>query len=320
MTTQPIGWRGLRLWPILPLIPLLLTMAGCGGGSGSAGKVELVFGRHGVSEGRFHKPRAIAIDKQDQLYIVDMTARIQVFDGDGKYLRSWQTPASVNGRPTGLSFDRAGHLMVADTHYFRVLFYTTDGELLPEKTIGGTNGPGPGEFNFLTDVVEDSRGNLYVSEYGEYDRIQKFSPDGKVLFQWGSHGGEPGQFMRPQSLAADEHDHIWVADAVNHRIQVFDATGDEAKLVKIWGEQGSEVGQLNYPYGLLLDGQGHVYVAEFGNDRVQKFTRDGQSLGTWGRNGRQDGELHQPWAVAQDSRGRMFVLDSYNHRVQRFRL
>ena len=238
-TIRRMGSRRGRMSAAHSLIVLLLAIVGCGGGDGSAGRVELVFGRHGVSEGRFHKPRAIAIDKDDRLYIVDMTARIQVFDGDGNFLRSWQTPASANGRPTGLSFDRAGHLMVADTHYFRVLFYTTDGELIPEKTIGGTPGAGPGEFNFVTDVVEDSRGNFYVSEYGEFDRIQKFSPDGKVLLQWGSHGGELGQFMRPQSLAVDERDQIWVADAVNHRIQVFDATGNEARLVKSWGEQGA---------------------------------------------------------------------------------
>ena len=80
----------------------------------------------------------------------------------------------------------------------------------------------------------------------------------------------------------DEHDHIWVADACNDRIQVFDATGSEAKLLAVWGEQGTEPGKLRYPYDLLLDGD-DVYVAEFGNHRVQKFTRDGQVRGSVGR-------------------------------------
>lgn len=295
--------------------------SGAGSGAGSAlspSRAQLIWGRFGYSDGRFNKPRAIAIDAKDQLYIVDMTARIQVFDTDGNFVRKWQTPASENGRPTGLSIDRQGHICVADTHYFRVLFYEPDGTLLEDRTIGGQSGSGPGEFNFVTDVVEDSQGNYYASEYGEYDRIQKFNHAGEFVMQWGSHGEAPGQFMRPQSMAIDEQDRIWVADACNHRIQLFQVNEDRAELVDIWGRQGSQPGELNYPYGLDLDSNGELIVCEFGNDRVQRFTRDGQTRGTWGRNGRAEGELHQPWAAVRDSRGRIHVLDSYNHRVQRF--
>ena len=111
-----------------------------------------------------------------------------------------------------------------------------------------------------------------------------------------------------------------MADACNHRIQVFHARGEEAQLLRVWGEQGREPGQLRYPYGLALDGKGHVYVAEFGNCRVQKFTVDGRYLAHWGSPGRREGELHQPWDVVLDSRGRVYVLDTYNNRVQRIRL
>ena len=109
-------------------------------------------------------------------------------------------------------------------------------------------------------------------------------------------------------------DNIWVADACNHRIQVFDKEG---KLINQWGEEGSAPGQLYYPYGLALDGKGHLYVCEYGNHRVQKFTLDGKSVGTWGTHGREPGQLHNPWAIAFDSKGRLYVLDSSNNRVQR---
>ncbi len=179
------------------------------------------------------------------------------------------------------------------------------------------NGQGEGEFHFLTDVAQDSKGNYYVGEYGEHDRIQKFSRDGTYLLQWGGHGREPGKFVRPQGITVDREDRIWVADACNHRIQIFDETG---QLLNVWGEHGKSPGQLSYPYGIDLDDQGHVYVCEFGNNRVQKFTTAGESLGTWGTSGRREGELHQPWGLALDSRGRVHILDTYNHRVQRIRL
>jgi len=254
----------------------------------------------------------MAIDAQDRIYLVDMTARIQVFDPDGHFLRGWHTPDHRAGKPTGLSIAHDGRVFVADTHYYRVLIYSPGGKLL--RIMGGVEGQGPGQFGLVTDVVEDRHGNLYVSEYGEYDRIQKFTPEGRFLLQWGGHGHQPGQFARPQNMAIDEQDHIWVADACNHRIQVFDTQGN---LLKVWGTQGGAPGQLYYPYDLILSPDGCVYVVEFGNHRVQKFTRDGRSLGCWGSPGHGPGQLANPWALVRDSRGRTYVLDTNNHRVQR---
>jgi DNA-binding beta-propeller fold protein YncE len=257
----------------------------------------------------------MAIDRFDRIYVVDMTARIQVFDADGRFSHGWRTPDHQMGKPTGLSVTRDGQLLVADTHYYQVLVYSSEGKLA--RKIGGTPGHGPGEFGLVTDAVEDSGGNLYVSEYGEYDRIQKFAPTGEFVLQWGGHGSEPGQFRRPQNLAVDEQDRIWVADACNHRIQVFDTQG---KLIRIWGTSGSAPGELYYPYDLVHAKDGTVYVSEFGNHRIQRFTREGESLGCWGVHGQQDGELHNPWALVCDSQGRMHVLDTGNHRVQRVRM
>jgi DNA-binding beta-propeller fold protein YncE len=290
------------------------AFAGCSVRS-SADEPDLVWGRLGAGDGQFSKPRAIAIDSKDRLYIVDMTARIQVFDADGNFIRVWKTPEQATGRPTGLTISSVdGNLMVADTHYFRILTYTPEGKLLPEATLGGTLGQGPGEFGFVTDAVRDAAGNYYVSEYGEFDRIQKFTPEGEFVRQWGGHGDVPGHFMRPQHLELDADGLLWVADACNHRVQVFDQDG---KIVRIWGAQGKDPGQLQYPYCLVLDGKGHVYICEFGNHRVQKFTLDGVSVACWGHEGRKPGQLYHPWALVLDSRGRCHVLDSMNHRVQR---
>jgi DNA-binding beta-propeller fold protein YncE len=289
--------------------------AGCAGDATEGAPPDKIWGKLGIGNGQFSKPRAIAIDASDRLYIVDMTARIQVFDVEGNFLRAWKTPDSRNGRPTGLTVSSDGNVLVPDTHYFRVLTYSPEGKLL--ATLGGTHGQGPGEFGFVTDVVRDSAGNYFVSEYGEYDRVQKFNPDGEFIREWGGHGSEPGQFLRPQHLELDQTGHLWVADACNHRIQVFDGDG---KQVAMWGTQGREPGQLQYPYCLSLDGHGHVYICEYGNHRVQKLTLEGQSVACWGREGRKPGQLFNPWALVLDSQGRVHVLDSNNHRVQRIRL
>jgi len=309
------------VWLVVAVALGAVCLPGCMKQPGNNSRVELMYGKPGGRPGEFQKPRAVVASAKDEIYAVDMTGRIQVFTRDGEYVRGWRTPEVYVGKPSGLSVDRDGNIMVADTHYFRVLFYTPQGKLLEEKTIGGTMGHGPGEFGFVTDAVQDSAGNYYVGEYGEYDRIQKFDREGKFLFQWGGHGEEPGQFIRPQNLAIDSQDRIWVADACNHRIQVFDATGDSARLVDYWGVQGEAPGEMRYPYDLELEesaaGDINVYVCEFGNHRIQKFDSKGKPLGLWGVSGRRAGQLHQPWAIARDSHGSIHVLDTYNHRIQR---
>jgi DNA-binding beta-propeller fold protein YncE len=289
----------------------LLALSGCGGNRATP---ERVWGRRGVQGGDLVKPRAIAIDARDRLYIVDWTARIQVFDRDGSYLgHTWTPPDYRNGRPSGLSIDRDGNLLVSDSHYNCLRIYTPQGKLL--RTLGGKAGTAPGELGYVSDAVQDRERYYYVAEFGDTQRITKLDPDGKFVTCWGAPGTEPGQFARIRALALGPDDYLYVADACNHRIQVFTRDG---KLVRIWGRAGKEPGALSYPYDLAFSPDGkHLYVVEYGNHRVQKFTPEGKSLGCWGGPGRGPGKLCSPWALAVDSRGRVHVLDSENDRVQR---
>jgi DNA-binding beta-propeller fold protein YncE len=299
------------------LAPLLIALAGLAGCDVTGlSTPEAVWGIHGTRAGWLQKPRVAAFDADDQLYIADLTDRIQVFDRDGNFLRHWRMPALNVDGPSGLTVDRWGRVLVADTHFYRVMIYSREGDLLMQ--IGdGIQGTEPGRFGYPTDVVCDKAGNFYVAEYGENDRIQVFSPEGEWLRQWGGHGDEPGQFLKPRALAVDEDDHIYVADSCNHRIQVFDTEG---KLLRYWGEQGQSRGQMSYPYDIALGPNNTLYVVEYANHRVQKFTRDGRPLGTWGRPGREPGQLYNPWALAVDSQGAVSVIDTLNHRVQRIRM
>ena len=294
---------------------LLLGLLVCAAGCGSSGAPELVWGKRGINGGDLVKPRAIAIDKTDRLYLVDWTARIQVFDRDGKFLdRQWKTPDFRNGRPSGLGIDRDGNVLVCDSHYSCLRIYSAEGELL--RTIGGKVGTEPGQLSYISDAVQDADGFFYVAEFGENQRISKFDAEGKFVCCWGAPGDEPGQFARIRALALGPDGNLYAADACNHRIQVFTCDG---QLLRHFGEHGKEPGQLGYPYDLAF-GKGPnppLYVVEYGNHRVQKFTPEGKSLGCWGSVGRTPGKLCAPWALAVDSHGRVHVLDSENDRVQR---
>jgi len=298
----------------------LLVLAGCTFGlislahsGGPHSKPEFVWGKRGTQPGDFVRPRAIAIDSQDRLYIVDFTASIQVFDRDGTFLGiRWQTPDFRNGRPSGLSIDRDGNLLVSDSHYNCLRIYSPTGQQL--RVIGGKAGSGPGELGYVSDAVQDADGSYYVAEFGENQRMSKFDLNGHFIKSWGSPGNEPGQFGRIRALTFGPDGNLYLADATNHRIQVFTRDGE---LVDCWGEAGSNPGQMSYPYDLAFGPHAELYVVEQGNHRVQKFTSKGKSLGCWGRPGREPGELYEPWALAVDSHGRVHVIDTNNHRVQR---
>jgi DNA-binding beta-propeller fold protein YncE len=305
------GW----LTPRCRLLGLLLAaplLAGCGA---ARDQPDLVWGKRGIRHGDLVKPRAIAVGPGDRLYLVDWTARIQAFDRDGKHLgKTWTTPDFRNGRPSGLSIDHDGNLVVSDSHYHRVHVYSPDGELL--RTVGGTPGTEPGQLAYVSAAVRDQAGNFYVAEFGETQRISKFNADGDYTMSWGAPGSEPGQFARIRAMTLGPDGYLYVADACNHRIQVFTKRGT---LVRQWGTAGKAEGELSYPYDLAF-GRGKtrcLYVVEYGNHRVQKFTPEGASLGCWGGPGREPGRLCSPWALGVDSRGQVHVVDSDNDRVQR---
>jgi DNA-binding beta-propeller fold protein YncE len=302
---------GSRAFRYLPVLLLLAT--GC---AGSNATPELVWGKRGVNPGELVKPRAVAIDRDDRLYMVDWTARIQVFDRDGNYLGpTWTPPDFRNGRPSGLSIDRDGNLLVSDSHYHCLRTYSRDGKLL--RTFGEA-GTQPGQLGYVSDALQDADGFYYVAEFGENQRISKFDKDGKFVKCWGGPGTAAGEFSRIRALALGPDGLLYAADACNHRIQVFDRDG---KFVRMWGAQGTDPGQLSYPYDVAFSpGETpYLYVVEYGNNRVQKFTPEGKSLGVWGGPGREPGKLAGPWALIVDSQGRVHVIDSENDRVQRIR-
>lgn len=313
-STSQAGQPNLKRIPSIPKLffsavfsaVAIFFLSGCGP---QPGKPDLVWGKRGVLDGDLMRPRAIAIDNADRLFIVDFTARIQVYDLDGKYFGpTWTTPDFRKGRPSGLGIDRHGNLIVCDSHYHCIRFYSADGKEL--RSIGGdTHG-----FSYISDVVQDADGFLYVSEFSEYDRITKMTEDGEIVARWGKLGGEPGNFNRARALALGPDGNLYVADACNHRIQVLTRNGE---FVRSFGKPGSGLGELQYPYDLAFGPKGHLYVVERSNGRIQKFSMLGESLGTWGAPGRQPGQFSDPWALAVDRKGRVHVVDTENHRVQR---
>ena len=277
-------------------------------------RTEKTFGIAGRALGQFNYPRSIDIDfDREVIYVVDRSGRVQRFDLDGNPQKAWTLPDYELGQATGITVDDQGRVILADTHYYRVLIYDHEGN---EQLRFGEYGLEEGQFLYTTKVGVGPEGKLYVGETGGNDRIQVFSPEGEFLFSFGRFGAGEGELSRPQGIAFNrEKTRLYVADACNHRIAVYEPDGT---LIRYIGEPGRGLGQLSYPYDVLVLEDESLLVVEFHNNRLQKFRKDGTPVGLYGRLGFRDGEMQYPWSVAGNLE-RIYVVDSGNNRVQRVR-
>ena len=129
---------------------------------------------------------------------------------------------------------------------------------------------------------------------------------------WGGKGTGPGQFNDPTGIAVAGGE-VFVADARNGRIQVFDLNG---AFLRMFGRPGKDRGELGRPMNLTIAGDA-LYVPEYFNDRIQVFGLDGTPRRIIGTPGDGPGQFNAPGGVAVAANGDLFVADFYNHRVQR---
>jgi ABC-type Fe3+ transport system permease subunit/sugar lactone lactonase YvrE len=328
-------------------IALCLSVAGCSPASSSKSaplqskffeRAEVIATR-GVGVGEVNKPRSVAVDHNDNLYVVDMTGRVQEFSPQGSFLLAWQMPQTTRGKPKGMGCDNDGNIIVVEPHYKRLNHFNTNGQLVAQWGITGTNA---GQLDMPRSVAENSRGEIFVSEYGLVERVQKFSlgkslkdatpihwdPNGTdeqalsetrptpatFLARYGELGGAPGEFNRAEGICVDKQDRLYVADSCNHRVQVFTSEG---KFLREFGKPGSGPGELSYPYDIKVDAAGNIFVCEFGNSRIQVFDDNGRSIEIIGGPGVKPGQFNNPWSIALDFHGNLYVADALNHRVQK---
>jgi len=295
-----------------------MLLASCGAGPSGDGIDSAIFsdvqviGSRGNAPGRFVKPRSVAVDRDDNVYVCDMTGRVQKFDPEGNYLLQWQMPEIERGRPKGMALDHEGNIVVVEPHYSRINHFTPEGELVSQW---GVHGREKGQLSFPRAVAIEPDGAAYVSEFQIIERLQKFALDrGLVQVEIRGAGRGPREFNRAEGLSLDANGKLYVADSCNHRVQVFDGDGT---FLREHGGPGAAHGKFSYPYDVRVDEQGRQYVCEFGNSRVTVLSPDDQVIEVIGGAGSVPGRFNNPWSLALDSLGNLYVADSQNHRVQK---
>lgn len=122
---------------------------------------------------------------------------------------------------------------------------------------------------------------------------------------FGSPGTDLGEFQWPGRVDVDAAGRIYVIDAGNSRVQVFDPTGVP---VLAFGSYGSLPGQFVAPTDIAVAQDGSIYVADSGNLRVQKFSPSGVHQLSFGTPGREPGQFfNRVMSLALDLNGNVYV-------------
>jgi DNA-binding beta-propeller fold protein YncE len=149
------------------------------------------WGEPGDGPGQFNTPHSIATDAQGNVYVADRgNRRIQVFDGDGKFLRQItidvpvpaDARAAIGAKPTA-----------------------TTGTMASGAPWAICITPGPHQVLFSSDAFPG--------------RIYKLSLDGKVLGVLGESGKQLKQFGWIHEIACPSENELYVAELLNWRVQ-----------------------------------------------------------------------------------------------------
>ena len=265
----------------------------------------------------------VRVDPQDNIWIVDAGSnQVVKFDADGRYqLVLGRKPENITLRPgPGVAATAADAAFLARSG-------------APAGGPGGGGGGGGGGnagrpagsgingdgFNRPSDVTWDRAGNIYVADgFGSNNRIAKFNRDGDFLKTWGQTGSAQGQFSGIRGIASDAAGNIYVADAGNKRIQVFDGEGTFK----------SQITNVGTPQAICITGGSTQFLySSNSNDpesmdagEIYKVQLSGRIVGRFGKAGKLPKEFGMVNAIDCRTETDLWVGEVWNWRAQKLTL
>jgi hypothetical protein len=284
----------------------------------------------------FNFAQAVRIDPQDNIWVVDQgSTQVIKFDPDGRILLVLsRKPEAIAVRAGAPGAGRGGPPPEGRGA-------AAEGRGAPEGrgagapaagAPGGGGGRGPAgapgtgipgdSFVRTAGVTWDKDGNIYVADGAGNGignaRVAKFDKDGHFIKAWGQRGSEVGQFNSLRGIATDAQGSIYVADAGNKRIQVFDGDGNPK----------AQIANIGVPSAICITPGAHQYLYSsnsndpetMDNGEIYKLELDGKVVGKFGRAGKLPKEFGMVNAIDCRSENELFVGELTNWRVQKLTL
>ncbi|CAF4526053.1 unnamed protein product, partial [Rotaria sp. Silwood2] len=168
----------------------------------------------------------------------------------------------------------------------------------------------------------DNNNTLYCSQWtnnvivkGSLDKDANAS---MIAAGNGTAGSASNLLSSPIGIFVDINFNLYVADAGNNRIQLFQF--GQLNAITVAGDGASINFALDYPTGVVLDADNYLFIVDQNNNRIVRWESNGVRclFGCLHQSGLGSDELRLPWSLAFDSYGNLFVTDWRNGRIQKF--
>ncbi len=254
-------------------------------------------------------PAGIVSDGERFIYIADPSARlvhrVDFVDNEITYITHSGTEPLAS--PVGVALDSYGNIYVTDSVKAKVYKYSKDSEYL------GVLGSGVVEFRRPAGIAVGRNDYKYVVDVLA-NKINVFDDKDRFLREFPNRP-EIVNLNRPVNISIDPKGNVYVTDAFNFTIKMFDPAGN---LVKTIGTVGDSPGTFARPKGVAIDSESHIYIIDANFDNFQIFNQAGQLLLYIGNTGKMPGQFFMPNGIFIDHEDRIYVSDSYNQRLQIF--
>jgi sugar lactone lactonase YvrE len=218
-----------------------------------------------------NKPTGVAADASGRIYICNTGRKaVDVFDKDFTPLFKLGHGVVNLVYPVSVAVDGAGNAFVADGKDDRIKVFDRSGAFL--YSFGG-KGTGDGALNFPVSVAfNETTKEVVVTDLQPTVAgfrgagVQVFSREGAFRRRFGGFGEGEGRFIRPMGVAVDRDGRIYVADAFQNVVQVFDANGTYLKTVY------DRVHPVRTPLGIAYCGKtNRLFVASLSTSKVEIY-------------------------------------------------
>jgi outer membrane protein assembly factor BamB len=200
-------------------------------------------------------------------------------------------------------------IVVSDFDMQNLKLFTTAGQLLRTIDRGQLlRSIAQGRANFEPwGVTVSPDGLIYVCDDFKHC-VRVFEVKGKSLFSFGSRGGVDECFDWPRDLCFASDGLLYITDANNSRICVYDKDGKFIRKFPTTCE----------PTCIDATDCGHLIVSSLSFHKVMIYTTGGGLVRVFGECGSGLGQFYAPSGVSVDSDGLIYIADLYDNRIQVF--
>ena len=238
-----------------------------------------------------------------------------------------QTPTPSPLEPTGIAYDSAGNLYVADAARHQVFEATLAGAWLLVAGSGMQGFAGDGgaaitaELNSPQAIAVGPDGTLYIADTGN-QRIRAVTNGIITTFAGSGNAGYSGDggaaiaasLTQPNALALDLSGALLICDSANQRVRRI--SGGIITTIGGNGVQGfagdggpATAAELDTPSAVAASSSGAIFIADAHNHRIRVIATNG-IITTYAA------QLALPLGMAIDSSGAVLFADANNQRLR----